>query len=128
MYESHWSLTEKPFENDLNVRFFYESKNHKEAFVRILYATEQAKPLAIVMGDVGSGKTFVCRAAARELEKRGWHPALIDAPAQDPLELLREAALGFGVAEPPATRAALLGTLERVLEESVRAGRRPVLF
>ncbi|HZV02542.1 MAG TPA: AAA family ATPase, partial [Planctomycetota bacterium] len=99
MYEAHWNLSEKPFENDQNLKYFYESKNHKEALVRILYATEQAKPLAVIMGEHGSGKTFVCRSAAGELKKRGYRAGIFTAPSADPAELYRRASESLGLSQ-----------------------------
>src|SRR5262245_58252656 len=96
MYEAHWNLAEKPFENDQNVKFFYESKNHNQALVRILYATEQGKSLAVLVGECGSGKTYVCRRAKDELGKRGYKAALIVAPTSCASEFYRRASEGFG--------------------------------
>ena len=53
MYAKHWNLEKKPFENDQDLAFFFEeSKHHKEAHVRLLYAAEQHKPLALLIGIV----------------------------------------------------------------------------
>ena len=52
MYEEKWTLSKKPFENDQDLAFFFESKHHREALVRVLYAAEQKKPFALLIGEI----------------------------------------------------------------------------
>ena len=58
-YESYWNLTEKPFEEIANTRFFYESEDHREALDRLLYiAKDRNMNMGLLTGEIGSGKTI----------------------------------------------------------------------
>ena len=61
MYLDYWGLRESPFENIPSDRFF-RSPQHEEALVRLIYAGEHRKGVAMLTGDVGSGKTTVAKA------------------------------------------------------------------
>jgi len=61
MYTSYWGLTAAPFENVPNQELFYESPQHEEALVRLVYTVEHKKGLAVLTGEVGSGKTTISR-------------------------------------------------------------------
>src|SRR5580765_547367 len=61
MFESHFGLTAKPFGKTPDPAFLYESNQHKEALARLEYAVEE-KELALLVGDIGSGKTTLSRA------------------------------------------------------------------
>ena len=130
MYEAHWHLDKKPFENDQNTSFFFESENHKEALVRIKYAVEQRKPLALLIGESGVGKTFVCHRAAEQLAGRncdtGWVSA---AGIEHGLDLLQQAFVAFSNGDPvPTSRAELTYALRKLLESMNGKGRYPVLI
>jgi type II secretory pathway predicted ATPase ExeA len=52
-----YNLKEHPFSNAVDTRFFYSSNQHSEALLRLKYAVDTMKGLAVVVGDVGTGKT-----------------------------------------------------------------------
>ncbi len=58
-YEEFFQLKEQPFSNTPDSRFYFESQQHSEAMVRLLHAVQTMKGLAILVGDVGTGKTHV---------------------------------------------------------------------
>ena len=60
-YEQHFGLSEQPFSNAADSRFFYESSQHQEAMIRIIHAVETMKGLAVVIGGPGAGKTLLAR-------------------------------------------------------------------
>ncbi|RMG09222.1 MAG: AAA family ATPase [Planctomycetota bacterium] len=128
MYQEHWNLAKKPFENDLDTSFFFESDHHKEARVRLLYCAEQRKPLALLIGESGVGKTYVCRAAAEKLAADGRLVAFVPAGGLAGAELVRTVALAFGVEEVPTHRAEALALLEELLRQSAAKGAHAVLF
>lgn len=63
MYLNHFGLTEQPFSTTPDPRFFYPSAKHREALACLMYAVEQRKGFALITGEVGAGKSMLCRAA-----------------------------------------------------------------
>lgn len=68
MYEKFYNLKEKPFNNNPDPRFFYPSPKHQEALDRLLYAIQERKGFVVITGEIGSGKTTVCRALLSKLD------------------------------------------------------------
>ncbi len=60
-YEDFLNLKIEPFNNVPDTRFFYESEAHKRALFKLMYAAEKMKGLAVLYGEVGTGKTTVSR-------------------------------------------------------------------
>lgn len=67
MYLQHFGLSMFPFSTTPDPRFFYPSVKHKEALACLLYAVEQRKGFALVTGEVGAGKSMLCRTALERL-------------------------------------------------------------
>jgi len=67
MYERFYGLKERPFAKTPDPRFLYKSQQHEEALERILFAIEE-KELAVLTGDIGSGKTTISRSAMDTLD------------------------------------------------------------
>ncbi len=61
MYNDYFGFSKKPFSNTPDPSFLYLSKNHQEALSRLQYAVEE-KELALLIGEIGSGKTTLSRA------------------------------------------------------------------
>jgi type II secretory pathway predicted ATPase ExeA len=105
MYTKKWNLTKKPFENDLDLDFFFEeTKHHKQAHIRLLYAAEQRKPLALLIGEGGVGKTYVAQTVRAKLNERkntltGW----VCASGLESSSFLRAVSLSLGL-KAAATR------------------------
>lgn len=58
-YEEHWKLSDKPFEEVCDTRFFFESDDHREALDRMLYiVNDRNMNMGLLTGEVGSGKTI----------------------------------------------------------------------
>src|SRR4051812_37503293 len=67
MYGSYWQLTEKPFENSSESRFYYPSESHQSALLKLRYAIENRRSAALLVGPSGSGKTLVAQTLASQL-------------------------------------------------------------
>jgi type II secretory pathway predicted ATPase ExeA len=78
-YEQHFGLTEQPFGNAADGRFFYESDQHQEAMLRIQHSVSTMKGLTVVIGGPGAGKTLLARRVLEKLEADGnqYEPALL---------------------------------------------------
>lgn len=61
MYEQHFGLNEKPFENTPDPRFFFANPDHDEALANLIYAVTERKGFVLLTGEVGSGKTLLSR-------------------------------------------------------------------
>jgi general secretion pathway protein A len=128
VYEQYWKLREKPFDNDQNIDFFFQSREHREALVRILYAIMESKGVVALTSEPGCGKTFLLHALARELSKRRVKVAMVKNPAQDPLDLLRQVAQAFGVKSAVSLKSELVAALEQYLAYYHERGVRAVLL
>ncbi|QEG43738.1 ExeA family protein [Roseimaritima ulvae] len=67
MYESHWKLTERPFENWSDPRFYYPSEVHQTALLKLRYAVENRRAAVAMCGDSGIGKSLIVDALAEQL-------------------------------------------------------------
>src|SRR3989338_3630548 len=61
MYENYYGLKDKPFNMTPDSAFFFPSSKHEEALNRLLLAISERNGFAVVTGEIGSGKTTVCR-------------------------------------------------------------------
>jgi len=86
MYLEHFGLRAFPFGTTPDPRFYYPSVKHKEALACLLYAVEQRKGFALITGEVGAGKSMLCRAALERLGE-GVQAAVITHPSLDATEL-----------------------------------------
>jgi len=59
MYEAYWRLTQKPFENAADPRFYYPAESHQAALLKLRYAVENRRGAALLAGPSGAGKTLV---------------------------------------------------------------------
>jgi general secretion pathway protein A len=126
MYTRHYGLREKPFSLTPDPRFLYLSASHREALAHLLYGIEQGEGFIAVTGEVGTGKTTLCRTL---LERIGADAevAYLFNPRLDGLELLQ--AIHRELALPVlGTRAELMDRLNRFLLETSRRGRRVLVI
>lgn len=61
MYESHFGLQEAPFALTPNTRYFLKSKGHSDALELLLVALREREGFIKITGEVGTGKTLLCR-------------------------------------------------------------------
>ncbi len=125
MFEEHFGFAAKPFGKTPDPAFLYESAQHKEALARLEYAVEE-KELALLTGDVGSGKTTLSRALIDRLADSRPVVLLIN-PRLTPMQLLRSIAAGLGV-EPSRQRHELLDQIHSRLFELYESRREPVVI
>ena len=67
MYRRHFGLKEKPFSLTPDTQFFFENKNHREALNTMLLALRHSEGFIKIVGEVGTGKTLLCRKLLRAL-------------------------------------------------------------
>jgi len=69
MYENFFSFSEKPFKLVPNPAYLFLSKSHEEALAHLNYALAQGDGFVEITGEVGTGKTTLCRAFLDNLDK-----------------------------------------------------------
>jgi general secretion pathway protein A len=125
MFEDFFGLAAKPFGKTPDPSFLYESRQHREALARLEYAVEE-KDLALLTGDVGSGKTTLSRALIDRVGETRPVILLIN-PRLTPNQLLRAVAQGLGL-EPGRFRHEILDQIHTKLFALYEEKREPVLM
>jgi general secretion pathway protein A len=115
VYEGYWGLREKPFRKTPDPRYLFLNETYEEALERLLFAVEELE-LALLTGEVGSGKTLLTRALADQVGER-YEVGMILNPRLPPRQFLRATARELGVKEPRQHSNDLLDQIhERLLE------------
>lgn len=126
MYESWYGLRERAFKKTPDPRYLYLGESHEEALEQLQFAVEEME-LALLTGEVGSGKTLISRALVDRLGER-YEVGMILNPRLSPAQFLRATALELGVEHPRAQVALLLDQIQARLLELDQAGRAAVLI
>lgn len=96
MYEAYYGFTEKPFSLSPNPKFLYRSQSHANAFELLQYAIRRREGFAVVTGDIGTGKTTLCRALLEEIDRTAFTALVLD-PFLSEQDLLKRILQDFGV-------------------------------
>jgi general secretion pathway protein A len=96
MYEDYYGFTEKPFSLTPDPKYLYKSESHASAFELLQYAIRRREGFVVVTGDIGTGKTTLCRAVMGQLDRRVF-TALVLNPFLSEDDLLRLILQDFGV-------------------------------
>lgn len=67
MYEEHWKLTGRPFENRADSDFYYPAETHQAALLKLHYAIENRRSAAMLCGPGGMGKSLLVESLTRQL-------------------------------------------------------------
>lgn len=128
MYEGHWGLTAAPFQNVPDPNFFFLSDQHREGLARLLYTVRHNKGAALLIGDVGCGKTTLSRAFIVQLAEEKYDIGLITNPSLPSNDFLEEIDLQLGVIPSTTSKVALLRGLNERLLKNLEAGKETVLI
>ncbi len=123
-------LRENPFSITIDSRFFYNTQQHTEALVRLKHAVENMKGLAVVVGDIGTGKTTLATRLLEELEQGAYEAALLIVVHAGVTSewMLRKIALQMEIPSPGETKTELLTRLAGRLEEVFQSGKKAVVL
>ena len=128
MYETYWDLSEPPFDNSPNPKFFYLSPEHEEALVRLVYTVRHRKGCGMLTGEYGCGKTTLSRALIQRLEAERYEIGLLTNPRWNATDFLREALYQLGVETPEKSKPELLHMLNDLFFRNYREGRDTVII
>ena len=126
MYNDFYGFKQAPFNLTPDPRYLFMSERHREAYNHMLYGIKERKGFILLTGDVGAGKTTLCR---KLLENLGPEcvTALILNPQMDEMQLLGAILAEFGL-RAPRDRNARLERLNEFLLAQAAAGKDVVLI
>ena len=107
MYEEFYRFGQPPFTLAPDPRFLYRSESHEEAINLLLQSLRRKEGFIVLTGDIGTGKTTVCRALLQQLDLNTFTSLILN-PFLSAEELLREILLDFGVVSRDAVRSGRL--------------------
>jgi type II secretory pathway predicted ATPase ExeA len=102
-YEQFFGLREPPFSLAPNPKFMFESESHAKALAQVAYALERREPLVVITGEIGAGKTLLCRTVLQRV-KRKTFVSVINDPQLERDDLLKHLLQDFGVISKDPTR------------------------
>lgn len=128
MYEQYFGLKEKPFSLTPDPRFLFLSADHKGALDHLLYGIRRREGFLAITGDIGTGKTTICRVLLERLDP-GVRTALILNPLLGEREILSAILEDFGITYPGMpTRKTLIDLLNLFLLDQAKSGGAAILI
>jgi type II secretory pathway predicted ATPase ExeA len=115
MYERYYGFTEKPFSLTPDPKYLYRSESHANAFDLLQYAISRREGFVVVTGDIGTGKTTLCRALLETIDRTTF-TALVLNPFLTEEDLLKRILQDFGVISRDELKA---GRLAKVTKQEL---------
>ena len=112
MYEDFYGFVEKPFSLTPDPKYLYKSESHANAFDVLQYGICRREGFIVVTGDIGTGKTTLCRALLEQLDSRTF-PSLVLNPFIGEDDLLRQILQDFGIVSREDVRRGRLAGVSR---------------
>jgi general secretion pathway protein A len=118
-YETFFGFHEAPFSLAPNTRFRFESASHQAALSQVTYALQRREPIVVVTGEIGTGKTLLCRTVVEQLDRQTFLSVISD-PMLGRDDLLKCMLQDFGIVskdrtQPTPSRADLIQALNEFL-------------
>lgn len=127
MYESYFALTQKPFSITSNPSFLFLSKRHREALAHLTYGIRERVGFIEITGEVGTGKTTVCRALLNQLDHRTKTAFIFNSNLSESL-LMQTIVEDLGIKTAAKGKGALFSELNRFLIDQLAVGNNVVLI
>jgi general secretion pathway protein A len=127
MYNKFFGFKEKPFKLVPNPAYFYLSKSHEEAMAHLNYAISQGDGFVEITGEVGTGKTTLCRAFLESLNNTV-EAAYIFNPKLGPKQLLKTINEEFGIHTEGDDTKDLIDRLNAFLMQKKVSGKKIILL
>ena len=128
MYESFFGLRERPFDLTPNPRFLVLTEGHREALSNLEYGIASRRGITLMMGEAGTGKTTLIRAALQR-QPAHVHCVHLQNPALTRPEFVEMLAIRFELSDRArVSKTALLTELESTLQQRAARGESTVLL
>jgi general secretion pathway protein A len=127
MYKNFFGFKERPFQLVPNPAYLFLSRSHEEALAHLTYAISQGDGFVEITGEVGTGKTTLCRAFLENLD-RDTEAAYIFNPKLDSVQLLKAVNDEFGIPSKADNTKDLIDGLNAFLIEKKGEGKRVILL
>lgn len=130
MYKQHWGLSQRPFENRIEPQYYYPAETHQAALLKLHYAIENHRAAAVLCGPSGMGKSLIIESLRTQLADSFRPLVHIVFPAMSGEQLVRYI---VNQVDPSPEESATevwsdLTRFESFLQESIQAGRHPVIM
>ena len=127
IYQDYFGLSEKPFDLTPDPKYLYLSPKHKEVLAHLVYGIQENNGFLKIVGEVGTGKTMICRSFLRELHA-DFSIAYIFNPGIDELELLQTINAELGLPSESSSKKKLMDVLNGFLLKERKKGHRVVVI
>jgi len=128
MYQSYYGFTEMPFHITPDPKFLYLSPTHLEALQHLRYGVTERKGFIVLVGEVGCGKTTLCRKFMNELDPKHYDTALVLNPRLSETQMLRAILEELGENNVSRGKNDLVAQINKLLLARIHAGREIVLI
>jgi type II secretory pathway predicted ATPase ExeA len=123
MYQSFYGLKEAPFELTANPKYLFFTGQHREALSNLEYGLSSAKPITLLIGEAGTGKSTLLRAALDSERCQRVSCVYLNNPTLTRNEFVETLASRFDLgAHAERSKATLLGGLESIVRERQARG------
>jgi general secretion pathway protein A len=127
MYEKFYGFSEKPFNITPDSKFFFPSPKHTEALNSLIYAISERRGFVVITGEIGAGKTTVCRTLLNKLDINT-KVALVTNTHLTPRELIAQILEEFEIEHKGGTKQKLLSFLNEFLIKQLAGDTNVVLI
>jgi general secretion pathway protein A len=119
MYASYFGLKSEPFALAPDPRYLFMSERHREALAHLLYGVGGGGGFVVLSGEIGAGKTTVCRCFLEQIPKR-CNVAYIFNPKLSAIELLQTVCEEFRIPPAPGEAQSVKALVDRLNEFLLR--------
>jgi len=128
MYLELYGLKRHPFNITSDPYFFFESFSHKEALAALFYGIQEKKGIILITGEVGTGKTTLCKALLGKLPSKVKTSVILNYPYFSEVQLLQAIAEDFGIKLGKKNRLDIINKLNSFLVDVSLSGGNAVLI
>ncbi|MBN3040525.1 MAG: AAA family ATPase [Candidatus Omnitrophica bacterium] len=128
MYLEIYGIKKSPFNITADPGFFYESVTHKEALAALLYGIQEKKGIVLITGEVGTGKTTLCKTLLNRLDSSIKTSVMLSCPSFSHTQLLQAIVEDFGIKPLKKSRFDIIKQLNSFLIDVNLSGSTAVLI
>lgn len=128
MYLEFYGLKENPFNVTSDPNFLFLSHVHKEALDHLIYGIEERKGFIEITGEIGAGKTTICRALLNRLREKNTRTSVIFNSSLPEMQLLEAILIDFGITLKRRNKGLIFQQLNEFLLGQLAEGRNVVLI